>query len=227
MNTSQTEATIDVVLPFETNGESYTVEKLGVIQENIVYNIFKRLLDIVISLIALVLLFLPMLVIALGVKLSSKGTVFYLQERLGLNGKKFRIIKFRTMEMNAEDNCIQWSTGDDDERIFKFGRILRKTRLDELPQFLCILKGEMSLVGPRPERECFYNLFETYIDGFDERLKVKPGLTGLAQIKGGYYLKPHEKIVYDIEYIKNRSLYMDLNIILRTVKVVLTHFGAK
>ena len=227
MDTLKTKASVDVVLPFEINDEYYVVEKLGSIEQKPIYNFFKRLNDIVISVLALVVLFLPMLVIALCIKFSSKGTVFYLQERLGLNGKTFNIIKFRTMEMDAEDNCIQWSTGDDDERIFKFGRILRKLRLDELPQFWCILMGDMSLVGPRPERECFYNLFETYIDGFNQRLKVKPGLTGLAQVNGGYDLMPHEKIIYDIEYIKKRSMHLDLTIIFKTVKVVFTHNGAK
>ena len=170
------------------------MEKLGEVAKKPFYSFLKRLFDIIFSLIALAFLWLPILIISVVIKISSKGTVFYSQERLGLNGEKFKIVKFRTMQMDAEDECIQWCTGDEDERIFPFGRILRKSRLDELPQFWCILKGDMSLVGPRPERECFYDLFETYIDGFKERLKVKPGLTGLAQVNGGYNSKPHEKI---------------------------------
>ena len=107
------------------------------------------------------------------------------------------------------------------------GRFLRKSRLDELPQFGAILCGKMSLVGPRPERECFYHEFETYIHGFCERLKVKPGLTGLAQVNGGYDLKPEEKIVWDVEYIKKRSLWLDAKILFKTIKVVLFRAGAK
>lgn len=107
------------------------------------------------------------------------------------------------------------------------GRFLRKTRLDELPQLWNILKGELSIVGPRPERECFYKEFETYIHGFSNRLKVKPGLIGLAQVNGGYDLKPEEKIVFDMEYIRERSVWIDLGIILKTVGVVVFGRGAK
>lgn len=227
MSILQKENSVDILLPFEVNDEHYIVEKLDVVPEKAAYNFFKRLIDILVSVFALAILFIPMVVIALIIKFSSKGTALYVQERLGYNGKKFNMIKFRTMEMDAEDSYIQWSSGDDDDRIFKFGRFLRKTRLDELPQFWCILKGEMSLVGPRPERECYYNLFETYIDGFKERLKVKPGLTGYAQVNGGYDLMPHEKIIYDIEYIKKRSFLLDLSIIFKTVRVVFTQKGAK
>ena len=131
------------------------------------------------------------------------------------------------MTMDAESEGAQWSLGEDDERIFPLGHILRKCRADELPQFWCILKGDMSLVGPRPERECFYDEFETYIHGFRERLKVKPGLTGLAQVNGGYDLKPEEKIVYDVEYIKTRSMCLDIKLVFQTVTVVFGHKGAK
>ena len=131
------------------------------------------------------------------------------------------------MDMNAEKDGCRWSDGDNDPRITSVGRFLRKSRLDEIPQFWCILKGEMSLVGPRPERECFYNEFEEYIHGFSQRLKVKPGLTGLAQVKGGYYLKPEEKIIYDIDYIKNRTLKLDIKLVFDTFKVVLKREGAK
>lgn len=109
----------------------------------------------------------------------------------------------------------------------RLGRFLRKTRLDELPQLWNILKGELSIVGPRPERECFYKEFETYIHGFSNRLKVKPGFIGLAQVNGGYDLKPEEKIVFDMEYIRERSVWIDLGIILKTVGVVVFGRGAK
>ena len=215
-----------VIMPYEPQEEFY-IEDLGEIDRKPVYSFFKRAFDIIFSILALVILALPMLVISIAVKCSSKGTVFYHQERLGLNGKKIDVIKFRSMRMDAESNGIQWSDGDSDPRITSFGRFLRKTRLDELPQFWCILKGEMSLVGPRPEREIFHKKFEQYIHGFHERLKVKPGLTGYAQVCGGYYLKPEEKIVYDVEYIKNRSMWMDIKIVFRTLKVVIKGEGAK
>lgn len=139
----------------------------------------------------------------------------------------FEIIKFRSMYDDAENNGAQWSDGENDERITPFGKFLRLTRMDELPQFAQILTGKMSLVGPRPERECFYEKFETYIHGFSERLKVKPGLTGLAQVSGGYDLRPEEKVVYDIEYIKKRSLWLDLKCILLTVRIIFSHNGAR
>lgn len=219
-------ADVKVILPFEKKGEFF-VEQLGEIEQKPVYDFVKRVFDVVVSVVALVLLFIPMLIIGIIIKLSSKGGVFYSQERLGYMGKKIQVIKFRTMYLDAEESGAQWSEGDNDERIFPFGKLLRKTRLDELPQLWCILKGDMSIVGPRPERECFHNEFETYIHGFGERLKVKPGLTGHAQINGGYDLRPEEKILYDVEYIKNRSFLFDLKIIFGTVKVVFTHDGAK
>lgn len=217
---------INVILPFSKTKEYY-IESLGEIPKKPVYDAGKRVFDFVVSLLALIVLCIPMLIIAIVIKRSSKGKIFYCQERLGLNGRKFKIVKFRTMSMDAEKEGAQWSLGDDDERIFPFGYILRKCRADELPQFWCILKGDMSLVGPRPERECFYDEFETYIHGFRERLKVKPGLTGLAQVNGGYDLKPEEKIVYDVEYIKTRSMWSDIKLVFKTVKVVFEREGAK
>ncbi len=215
-----------VIMPYESHDEFY-IEDLGKIKSKPIYSFFKRLFDIVVSLICLVILALPMLIIAIIIKCDSKGEAFYKQERLGLNGKKFNIVKFRTMCVDAEKNGIQWSSGDKDTRITPLGRVLRKSRLDELPQLWCILIGEMSLIGPRPEREVFYDEFEKYIHGFRERLKVKPGLTGLAQVNGGYYLKPEEKIIYDVEYIKTRSTWLDIKIIFKTFKVVFKREGAK
>ena len=219
-------SSVSVILPYEKSGEFY-VESLGELAKKPFYDFFKRALDIVASACALIVLAIPMIIIAIVIKCTSPGTAFYCQERLGLNGKKFDVIKFRSMRMDAEATGAQWSAGDQDPRITRVGSVLRKTRLDELPQLLCILAGSMSLVGPRPEREVFYNEFETYVHGFHERLKVKPGLTGLAQVSGGYDLRPEEKIVYDMEYIRNRSILLDLKIIFRTVGVVFTHDGAK
>lgn len=215
-----------VVLPFEKKGE-YFVENLGEISKKPIYSFIKRTFDIIASAFALIILAIPMAMIALMIKIKSPGPAFYHQERLGQSGKKIDLIKFRTMNMDAEKNGAQWSKGDDDPRIFPLGLKLRKFRLDELPQFWNIFKGDLSLVGPRPERECFYDEFETYVHGFHERLKVKPGLTGLAQVNGGYDLKPEEKIVWDIEYIKSRSLWLDFKILIKTVAVVFKHDGAK
>ena len=128
---------------------------------------------------------------------------------------------------NAEANGAQWSRGEDDERITPIGKVLRRTKFDEIPQLFNCLIGNLSIVGPRPEREIFYNCFETYVHGFSQRLLVKPGITGLAQIKGGYFLKPEEKIIYDIEYIKTRSLWTDFKILLSTVSVVIRGDGSK
>lgn len=215
-----------VILPFEKCGE-HTVESVGQLSCKPVYSFVKRLFDIVVSFCALVVLAIPMAIISAVVFCSSPGPVLYAQERLGLDGKRFQILKFRSMYEDAEKDGAQWSQGDDDPRITPIGKFLRKTRLDELPQFICILKGDMSMVGPRPEREVFYREFETYIHGFSQRLMVKPGLTGLAQVNGGYDLKPEEKILFDIEYIQKRSLILDLKCILKTVKLVFTHEGAK
>ena len=215
-----------MILPYEVTGEYY-VEELGELDAKPVYSFFKRFFDIVLSLFALIVLLIPIRIIAVIVKLTSPGSVLYKQERLGKDGVSFEIIKFRSMYADAESNGAQWSDGENDERITPFGKFLRRTRMDELPQFAQILTGKMSLVGPRPERECFYEKFETYIHGFSERLKVKPGLTGLAQVSGGYDLRPEEKVVYDIEYIKKRSLWLDLKCILLTVRIIFSHNGAR
>jgi lipopolysaccharide/colanic/teichoic acid biosynthesis glycosyltransferase len=167
-----------------------------------------------------------MALIALLIRLDSPGPAFFRQERLGKDGRPFIILKFRSMRLDAEKNGPQWADKDD-PRCTRLGRILRKSRLDEIPQLWNILKGEMSFVGPRPERQCFYEEFETYIHGFSKRLLVKPGLTGYAQVNGGYELKPEEKIVYDIEYIHKQSVLMDLWCIFKTVKLVFTHEGAR
>lgn len=192
-----------------------------------IYAIIKRLFDFFMSLLGIIICLIPMIIIAIIVKASSKGPAFYKQKRLGYKGKEFTLIKFRSMRVDAEANGAQWSQGDNDPRITKIGRILRKTRLDELPQLFNILVGQMSIVGPRPERKVFYDQFETYIHGFNQRLLVKPGLTGWAQVNGGYDLKPEEKIIYDIFYMKNRSLWLDIKCIFKTVLVVFNHKGAK
>lgn len=189
------------------------------------YRTIKRVFDVVISIIALIILALPMAVIALVIKLDSPGPVIFSQERLGYNRKSFQMYKFRSMYLDAEDDGAHWTT-EGDSRVTRSGHFLRNTRLDELPQFWNVLKGDMSLVGPRPEREVFYEWFETYIHGFSQRLLITPGITGLAQVKGGYSLSPEQKAVYDLEYIRECGIGMDLSIIVRTIGVIFTGKGA-
>lgn len=208
------------ILPFEKPTVEYNVERINNLKKKTVYDFLKRFFDIVFSLAGIIVLALPMLIVYVIVALTANASPIYKQERLGINGKKFYIYKFRTMHKNAEVNGAQWSNGDDDDRVTKIGKILRKTKFDEIPQLFNCLTGDLSLVGPRPEREIFYNCFETYIHGFSQRLLVKPGITGLAQVHG-WYLRPEEKIIYDIEYIKTRSLWKDFKIILKTVTDIL------
>ena len=191
-----------------------------------VYRFVKRLFDVVSCSIALVVCAIPMGIIAIMVKRDSPGPVFYHQQRLGFMGKPITITKFRSMRMDAEAQGAQWAQGED-PRVTKVGAFLRKTRLDEIPQFWAVVKGDMSLIGPRPEREVFYNEFEKYIHGFSERMYAKPGITGLAQVNGGYDLLPEEKVLYDFEYIKHASIAMDWKIIWKTINVLFTHEGAR
>ena len=156
-------------------------------------------------------------IIPLLIWLEDRGPIFYSQNRIGKNKKIFKVYKFRTMIPDAEKiSGAVWSTKND-PRITKIGHILRKTALDEIPQLLNIIKGEMSFVGPRAERPELHNEFTKAIPEFDERLKVTPGLSGLAQISGSYDLEPSEKIKFDIEYIEKMSLFFDLKIIIFSV----------
>ena len=173
------------------------------------YLFFKRAFDIVAAIVVGLVLLLFMPIIAAAIKLDSKGPVLFKQERLGKDGKPFMMYKFRSMHTDAEENGPQWAKVDD-RRVTRVGKFLRKTRIDELPQMWNIIAGDMSFVGPRPEREFFYAKFERNIPNFRDRLAVKPGLTGLAQISGGYELDPQSKLDYDIEYIETRSALLDI-----------------
>lgn len=205
--------------------KEYIIEKVQAVDKPF-YLATKRSFDVVVSLIAGIILLIPMLLIGLLVRIDSRGPALFKQERLGKNAKPFMLIKFRSMYINAEDSGPKWAERFDN-RCTRVGKFLRKTRLDELPQLWNIFKGDMSFVGPRPERKFFYEQFETYIHGFSNRLVVRPGLTGLAQVNGGYDLEPEEKILYDIEYIKNQSFVLDLKCIIKTVKLIFTHEGAR
>lgn len=190
------------------------------------YLFFKRAFDIVFAIVVGLVLFLFIPIIAIAIKLDSKGPVLFKQERLGKDEKPFMMYKFRSMYIDAEKDGPQWAIASD-QRATRVGRFLRKTRIDELPQMWNILVGDMSLVGPRPEREFFYSEFERDIPNFRDRLAVKPGLTGLAQVNGGYELDPQSKLDYDIEYMGSRSILLDIKCILKTVKLVFTHDGAR
>ncbi|WP_276353928.1 exopolysaccharide biosynthesis polyprenyl glycosylphosphotransferase [Cohnella caldifontis] len=190
------------------------------------YVSIKRLADIAFSLAGL-LLSSPLLLAAMAaIYAESPGPVFYVQERVGWKGSLFKVIKLRSMRLDAEKNGAQWAEKND-PRITKVGSFLRKTRIDEIPQLINVLRGEMSLIGPRPERPVFVARFNEEIPGFVGRLLVKPGLTGWAQINGGYEITPREKLELDMYYIQHFSFRLDMKILLRTVKVVLTGDGAR
>lgn len=210
----------------ETVSKVLTQAAKPIPQQKKLYLITKRAFDIVFSFLGLLVLAIPMLIIALIIVIDSPGAPIFKQERLGINGKPFLIYKFRTMCLNAEENGPQWAK-EQDSRCTRFGQALRHSRFDELPQLYNILCGDMSFVGPRPERAYFYEKFEEYIPGFYKRLVVTPGLTGYAQVNGGYSLKPEEKIIYDMEYIETRSIRMDLICIAKTIRVVLCGDGAR
>lgn len=190
------------------------------------YRFFKRAFDVCSTGLALIVLAIPMAVIAIKIKSESPGPAIYAQERVGKGGKFFKVYKFRSMYMDAEARGARWAAGDD-PRVTPFGKFMRKTRLDEIPQFWNIFKGDMSLVGPRPERPAFCEEFEKRIQGWHYRTYVRPGLSGLAQVTGGYDLLPKEKIELDLWYIEHRSFVQDWKIILKTLGVVSSGEGAR
>jgi lipopolysaccharide/colanic/teichoic acid biosynthesis glycosyltransferase len=167
--------------------------------------------------------------VALLIKLDSRGPVFYNQIRIGRMGFPFTLWKFRSMNHGAEENGVQWATLDD-LRVTRIGRWLRRWRIDELPQLINVIKGEMSLVGPRPERPAFVNELRGKIPYYDLRHTLRPGITGWAQIKfryGASLEDTHVKLQYDMYYMKNLSLALDFRILLRTIRVVLLGVGAR
>lgn len=216
---------IEIKNPGKKTTQVYNVEKIGKLPQKRGYDMAKRIMDFIIAFVGLIVLLIPMVIIGIAIMIDSPGNPVYAQVRLGMNEKPFTLYKFRSMRLDAEKDGIQWAETND-PRVTKIGRILRDYRLDELPQLWNIIRGDMSFVGPRPERPEYYDLFDTYIDGFRQRMMVMPGLTGHAQIHGGYDLLPEEKIIYDIEYMKNRSMKFDWKCIIGTIKTVLGREGA-
>lgn len=193
------------------------------------YSCWKRFFETIIILFSLPC-WLPIVLIAgIAIKLESKGPIFFIQERVGQRNKDFKVIKLRTMCTNSEKKGAQFAQTND-PRITCIGKFLRKTRIDELPQFFNVLKGEMSLIGPRPEQRAFANQFDEQIPFYTYRHTVKPGITGWAQVNQGYVANADDtqvKIEYDFYYIKNFSLWLDILIVVKTIRTIVTGFGAR
>lgn len=186
----------------------------------------KRFFDMVFSGTSLVVLLPFLLAVALLVRITSAGPALYVQSRIGRGGQPFRLYKFRTMIRDAESAGIERLSSAADPRVTPVGRLLRRLRIDELPQLINVLRGDMSFVGPRPERPGFVGEFLRTVPGYAERHKVKPGITGLAQVRSYYDTSPENKLKYDLAYIYNYSFSLDLILLLETLKVVLTRRGS-
>lgn len=181
----------------------------------------KRAIDIVVSLIAAIILSPVFLITAIAIKVTDHGPVFYKQVRLTKDGKEFKILKFRSMRVDAEkDGVARLSTGENDSRITPVGKIIRACRVDELPQLFNILKGDLSIVGPRPERPEIASQYCEEMPEFALRLQAKAGLTGYAQVYGKYNTTPYDKLTMDLMYIAHPSIVEDLKIMLATVKIL-------
>ncbi|MFL6193319.1 MAG: TIGR03013 family XrtA/PEP-CTERM system glycosyltransferase [Thermoanaerobaculia bacterium] len=191
--------------------------------------IAKRMLDLTVALVGLVIALPLMALVALAVRLDSTGPVFFRQDRVGRNGREFTLWKFRSMRTDAEAGGAVWAVRGD-TRVTRVGRFIRKTRLDELPQLVNVLIGDMSLVGPRPERRMFVDQLTELCDWYPQRLVVRPGLTGWAQVKAPYastFEESIEKLQFDLYYVKNLSIFLDISILLSTARIVLLGRGAR
>jgi exopolysaccharide biosynthesis polyprenyl glycosylphosphotransferase len=187
----------------------------------------KRILDILAALILSVIAIPICIISAILIKLDSKGPLFYKQKRVGLFNKEYEVIKFRSMTTDAEKGGAQWAAKND-ARVTRMGKFIRKTRIDELPQLMNVFKGDMSIVGPRPEREVFIQELEKEIPYYRFRHALKPGITGLAQVKYAYGASIEDaewKHRYDIHYIKHRNIWLDIKILCLTIKTVLFGMG--
>lgn len=214
-------------IPLSEISEVWFLENI-IEREKRLFEIGKRTFDIAAAIILGIFLIVLLPLVGLCIKFTSNGPIFYRQTRVGLGRKNFELLKFRTMINNAEKSGAQWATVND-SRITRIGHFLRKTRIDELPQVLNVLRGELSFIGPRPERPEFVRELEKEIPFYDVRLLVRPGLSGWAQINPPYYYGTNAesmlKVQYDLFYIKNRNAALDLSIALKTLSVMLSRSG--
>ncbi|WP_331250846.1 sugar transferase [Glaesserella parasuis] len=202
---------------------------LGTLQPSGIYQIIKRVIDVIAVLITLPITICIMLITAIAIRLESKGNVLFIQKRVGQGRKEFNLYKFRSMCQDSEKDGAKFATTND-MRITKIGKFIRKTRIDELPQFFNVLKGDMSLIGPRPEQKVFVDKFIKEIPFYNYRHIVKPGISGWAQVIQGYTADVNDtkiKLQYDLYYIKNFSIWLDILIVFKTIKTMLTGFGAR
>jgi len=226
INLSEFYESITQKIPLTAINQIWFLENISQ-RERAAYEIFKRIFDFIFAF-AFLIISLPLwLIISLIIKFESPGPIFYKQTRIGQEGKPFKLVKFRSMVKDAEKDGPKMAE-ENDPRVTKSGRFLRKTRLDELPQLWSVIKGKMSFVGPRAERPEFHQELKSKIPFYQERYLIKPGLSGWAQIKHGYSSSIEdnfEKIQHDLYYIKNRSFVLDLSIILKTINIILRGGG--
>ena len=212
-----------------TSGGRLVNDVSGQRRDTVWYEVSRRALDVIGSLLLLAFALPLLLLVAFLIKVDSTGPVLYRQSRVGLHGRIFTMLKFRSMRVDAEVAGPCWAT-DRDPRMTRIGAFIRATRLDEVPQLLNVLRGEMSLVGPRPERPHFVQQLAAIIPRYNERTHVLPGITGWAQINYPYGASVEDaraKLAFDLVYINNRALLLDLRILLRTIPVVLFRIGAR
>ena len=212
-----------------TSGGSLVNDVSGQRRDTVWYEVTRRALDVIGSLLLLAFALPLLLLVAFLIKVDSTGPVLYRQSRVGLHGRIFTMLKFRSMRVDAEVAGPCWAT-DRDPRMTRIGAFIRATRLDEVPQLLNVLRGDMSLVGPRPERPHFVQQLAAIIPRYNERTHVLPGITGWAQINYSYGASVEDaraKLAFDLFYINNRSLLLDLHILLKTIPVVLFRIGAR
>jgi sugar transferase (PEP-CTERM system associated) len=214
--------------PIESLKASWLIYGHG-FEQSLARRLAKRATDVVAATILLALALPLMALAALAIRIESPGSVIYRQERVGRGGRCFQVLKFRSMRQDAErDGVARWA-GACDPRVTRVGRLLRKARIDELPQLLNVLRGEMSIVGPRPERPAFVEQLKREVRFYDVRHSIKPGITGWAQVRFNYAASMEDsrrKLQYDLYYVKNHSLLLDLRILFETVRVVLAGEGA-
>ena len=211
-------------IPISYISQSWIVENINT-KKDVFYVVWTRIFDVIFSTFSILILSPILLIISLLIYLEDNGPILYIQKRVGLNGKVFKLFKLRSMIVNSEKDGAIWAL-ENDLRITKIGKIIRKLHIDEIPQMINIIKGDITLVGPRPERPEFVESLEKTIPNYDLRHIIRPGFTGWAQIKYHYANTvddQREKFEYDLYYIKNRNIFLDFGIILRTIQIIFTH----